>query len=238
MAIIPNEKELNVLQKEANKTKSDNEYLLSQIYPENIGDRVIKAEEDISFVVQTAVAIFIQIFDFSNFSLALKPTEVMKYLSSLYKSFDNRIALYPYLTKVKHIGSFSMYIAGLFSEDESSSILAEQSIKFALDAFSLNEEINESENLHNSIQITIHTGGPLIAGVFGIDKPSFEVVGSIIDLTNQLQNTTPPGKIQISKETFDLVSSITDFEFQKKVNRQDSSELYFVNNQAKVSEDI
>lgn len=49
------------------------------------------------------------------------------------------------------------------------------------------------------------SGGPILAGVLGSNKPVFDIIGDPINVAARLQTSDVPGKVQISKAIYDLV---------------------------------
>ena len=66
------------------------------------------------------------------------------------------------------------------------------------------------------MKIGIYTGGPLICGVIGKDKPTFEIIGKGISIAEQLQAKSAPDQIHVSQSTANLLNplnhKITEFE--------------------------
>jgi class 3 adenylate cyclase len=59
-----------------------------------------------------------------------------------------------------------------------------------------------------SVRIGINTGGPILAGVLGTDRPTFDIIGDSINIAARLQSTDVPSTIQISESTHDLIASL------------------------------
>jgi len=213
--IIRDESSLLKQQEEAEEAKKQSESLLFQILPRDIVVRLNQGEKDISFVVHSASIMFIDIVKFSEYSAALTPQEIMGNLSMLFSAFDEALAKYNLLTKIKLIGDVYMCAAGLFTPNEPPSHHAEQIIKFGLDALLQLEEINIKLNANLNVRIGVNTGGPLIAGVLGTDKPVFDIIGDPINVASRLQSTDVPGRIQISQDTYDLISTM-DFSIEPR----------------------
>ena len=206
--ILSDETELLKQQKEAEKAKADSEKLLYQILPKDIVIRLNRGEKDITFTVAHATIIFIDIVKFSDYSSSLTPQEIMGNLSVVFAAFDENIAKYLIMTKIKLIGDVYMAAAGLFSpEDQNPQIHAESTIKFAIDCLTDLEEINMKLNASLEVRIGVNTGGPVLAGVLGTDKPTFDIIGDPINVASRLQSTDIPGKVQISKATYELVQN-------------------------------
>jgi len=192
-------------QLEAEKAKKQSETLLFQILPRNIVTRLNQGEKDISFTVPSATIMFIDIVKFSEYASRLTPQEIMGNLSMIFAAFDSHIENFPMLLKIKLIGDVYMCAGGLFNPDDPPEKHAEQMVRFGLEALQVLEEINIKLNILLSIRIGVNTGGPLIAGVLGTDKPIFDIIGDPINIAARLQSTDLPGSIQISQNTYDLI---------------------------------
>jgi len=202
-------------QKEAEEAKAQSENLLFQILPRDIVIKLNRGETDISFVVPSATIIFIDIVRFSEYASTLIPELIMANLSTIFAAFDSLICKYPLLYKIKLIGDVYMAAAGLFSPDENPSSHAEQTIKFGLDVIQELEDLNMRLNANLQVRIGVNSGGPIIAGVLGTDKPVFDIIGDPINVASRLQSTDIPGRIQISQMVYDLISS-QNFEIEQR----------------------
>jgi len=213
--IIRDESDLFIQQRAAEEAKKQSENLLGQILPRDIIIRLNQGEKDISFVVPFASIMFIDIVKFSEYSATLTPQEILGNLSTVFAAFDECINKYPLLTKIKLIGDVYMCASGLFNPDEPHTTQAEQLIKFGLDALQQLEDVNMKLNANLSVRIGVNSGGPLIAGVLGTDKPVFDIIGDPINVASRLQSTCISNSIQISQATYDLVKS-QDFMIEKR----------------------
>jgi len=209
--ILRNEIELIEQQEKAQQAKKKSEDLLYQILPRDIVVRLNEGEKDISFSVPSATVMFIDIVKFSEYSALLSPQEIMGNLSIIFSAFDNLLTKYPLLTKIKLIGDVYMCAGGLFNPNSPPAQHAEQMTRFAIEAIQQLEEINVKLNANLNVRIGINTGGPLIAGVLGTDKPVFDIIGDTINVASRLQSTSIAGKIQITHATYELIQN---FEFE------------------------
>jgi PAS domain S-box-containing protein len=192
-------------QEAAEVAKAQSEKLLYEILPRDIVNRINQQEKDITFVVKSATLMFIDIQKFSQYAANLTPQEIMGNLSLIFGGFDSLLPKYPLITKIKLIGDVYMCGAGLFNPDDEPEKHAEQMIRFALEALRVLEETNVKLGANLSVRIGINTGGPIIAGVLGTDKPVFDIIGDPINIAARLQSTCVPGRVQISEDTFSLV---------------------------------
>ncbi|KAH0794384.1 Adenylate and Guanylate cyclase catalytic domain containing protein [Histomonas meleagridis] len=190
-------------QVEEAKKNSDN--LLLQILPKDIITRLNRGDKDISFTVQSSTILFIDIEKFSEYSKSLSASQIMNNLGMIFTAYDTLIKNYDLILKIKLIGDDYMAAAGLFSPDVQPNQHAMQVIKFALDCLNVIEDLNDQLDASLQVRVGINTGGPLIAGVLGTDKPLFDIIGDPINVAARLQSTDIPGLVQISQGTYELV---------------------------------
>ena len=204
--ILRDETILMKQQKDAEQAKAQSENLLFQILPRDIVIRLNRGEKDISFTVESASIIFTDVVKFSEYSKNLSPQEIMGSLSTLFATFDEIVKQYNLITKIKLIGDIYMAAAGLFApEGDPPRNHADQILRFGIDSLNELEEVNLKLNANLQLRIGINSGGPLLAGVLGTDKPVFDIIGDPINVAARLQTTDIPGKIQIPHSTFELI---------------------------------
>ncbi|EAX90800.1 Adenylate and Guanylate cyclase catalytic domain containing protein [Trichomonas vaginalis G3] len=197
--------ELISQKKQAEEAKAKSEKLLYQILPRDVVVQLNKGEKDISFVVPSATIIFIDINKFSEYSANLTPQDIMANLNHYFACIDKIAAKYNMLQKIKLIGDIYMAAAGLFNTDSPAEQHAEQTILFGLDVVATMDEINLKLDANLQIRVGINSGGPVIAGVLGTDKPVFDIIGDPINVAARLQSTCEVNRVHISQATFDLV---------------------------------
>ena len=214
--ILRDETQLMQQQKEAEAAKAQSENLLFQILPRDIVARLNSGEKDISFTVQSASIIFTDVVKFSEYASGLSPQEIMGSLSTMFAAFDVSAKKYDLITKIKLIGDIYMAAAGLFADENvTPKDHASQIIYFGLDCLVELEEVNIKLNANLQLRVGANTGGPLLAGVLGTDKPVFDIIGDPINVAARLQTTDVPGKIQIPKSTYDLICE-EDFKIEER----------------------
>jgi class 3 adenylate cyclase len=129
-------------------------------------------------------------------------------LSQIFAGFDEACAKYPLIMKIKFIGDVYMCAGGLFAPDVAPTAHAEQMIRLAFDVLQTIDDVNLRLSTLLAIRIGINTGGPILAGVLGTDRPTFDIIGDPINVAARLQSTDVPGKIQISECTQLLVANM------------------------------
>jgi PAS domain S-box-containing protein len=205
VVIFKNVSDLLAQQEAADVAKEKSEKLLYEILPRDIVNRLNQGEKDITFVVPSATLMFIDIQKFSAYTAKLSPQEIMGNLSLIFSGFDGLLLKYPLITKIKLIGDVYMCGAGLFTPDEEPRNHAAQMVHFGLEAIQSLEETNVKLEATLAVRIGVNTGGPIIAGVLGTDKPVFDIIGDPINIAARLQSTCVPNRVQISEDTYELL---------------------------------
>ena len=185
------------------RVKSDR--LLSSILPPNLVKRVQDGEKNISFGVQSATILFLDIVEFTPWCASNTAAMVMSTLNTLFRKYDENLATHPTLTKIKCIGDCYMCSGGIFVEINQPAIHAKETVEFGLEAISSIEENNKEMNLSLRIRVGINTGGPIVAGVLGTEKPTFEILGPAINMAQQMEQHGVPMKVHISRTTYELI---------------------------------
>lgn len=215
-AIFLRDQEKLITQKKiAKEEKAKSEKLLYQILPRDIVVQLNKGEKDISFVVPSATIVFIDINKFSDYASNLNPTDIMANLSTYFAYIDKIATKYNMLQKIKLIGDIYMAAAGLFNTDVPPEQHAEQTILFALECVEVLDEINTKLEANLQIRTGINTGGPVIAGVLGTDKPAFDIIGDPINVAARLQSTCEVNKVHISQDTYTVMKGF-NYDFVKR----------------------
>ena len=185
------------------KAKSDK--LLSSILPARLVPRVQAGEKNISFAVQSVTIIFMDIVSFTPWCGSEDAATVMKTLNILFKEYDSLCLHHTTMTKIKCIGDCYMGAGGIFAEINQPAVHAKDVVEFGLDAIESLEEINARINQKLQIRVGINTGGPIVAGVLGTEKPTFEILGPTINMAQQMEHHGIPMKVHISRAVYELI---------------------------------
>ena len=209
VVLMQNIENLTNQKKQAEEAKMKSEKLLYQILPRDIVLKLNKGEKDISFVVPSATIIFIDINKFSEYSKNLTPQAIMSNLSYYFAQLDKVAGKYGMIQKIKLIGDIYMAASGLFNPDSPPESHAEQAVQFSLACLDALDDVNIHLDSHLEIRIGINSGGPIIAGVLGTDKPVFDIIGDPINVAARLQSTSEVNRVHVSQATLSLINNIT-----------------------------
>ncbi|OHT07234.1 Adenylate and Guanylate cyclase catalytic domain containing protein [Tritrichomonas foetus] len=183
--------------------KSD--MLLASILPANLAKRVQQGETDICFSVQSVTISFIDIVEFTPWCGSLEASEVMLTLNNLFTRFDIIVNSKPTMTKIKCIGDCYMSAGGIFMEVNQPALHAKEVVEFGLEAIEAIESLNKEINQNLRIRVGVNTGGPIVSGVLGIGKPTFEILGPAINMAQQMEHCGVPMQVHISRYVYELI---------------------------------
>ena len=188
---------------EEERGKSD--ALLASILPPSLVVRVQKGEKNISFAVQSATILFLDIVSFTPWCASNTASMVMQTLNQMFKLLDNKLATHQTATKIKCIGDCYMCAGGIFSEVNQPNVHAKEIVEFGMESIDCVRQLDEENDLSLQIRVGINTGGPIVAGVLGTEKPTFEILGPAINMAQQMEHHGVPMHVHISRSVYELI---------------------------------
>ena len=195
--------------------KQNSDKLLSTILPPSLVGRVQEGEKNISFSVQSASILFSDIVSFTPWCGSLPAEKVMSTLNIMFKRMDSILDTKHTMTKIKCIGDCYMAAGGIFAEINQPSIHAKEVVSFGLQSIKEIIAINEEINQNLRIRVGVNTGGPIVAGVLGIGKPTFEIIGPAINRAQQMEQNGVPMNVHISYAVYELICGLS-FKFYNR----------------------
>ncbi|KAK8839186.1 hypothetical protein M9Y10_032114 [Tritrichomonas musculus] len=82
---------------------------------------------------------------------------------------------------------------------------AKEIVNFGLDALDAITDLNKELNESLKIRVGYNTGGPIIAGVLGVGKPTFEILGPAINMAQHMEHHGVPSKVHVSRSVYELI---------------------------------
>jgi guanylate cyclase len=203
--------------------KSEN--LLLMILPPIIVKKLQNGENNISFSVKSASILFLDIVSFTPWCGAHEAAYIMGTLNRMFLEFDRLVKRHDRLTKIKCIGDCYMCAGGIFDEVHQPREHASQMITFGLEMIHalqlLNIELSETLRM----RVGVNTGGPIVAGVIGIEKPTFDILGPAICLAAAMEHHGVPMAVHIPQHCYDLVFD-GNFVLQTRGNVEVKGKVY------------
>lgn len=186
------------LEEEQNKSES----LLQNILPVLIATRLKENEYPIADGFESVTILFADIVGFTPLAEKMQPEKLIILLNEMFSKFDVLTEMHK-LEKIKTIGDAYMVVGGLPKKDKDHALNV---ANFALEIRDFLSKYNSDFDQNLSIRIGIHTG-PVVAGVIGIKKFSYDVWGNTVNIASRMESHGIPGKIQVSETTYKLLEN-------------------------------
>jgi adenylate cyclase len=173
------------------------EQLLLNILPRAVVDRLKQLEGSLAERFDDVTILFADIVNFTPLAAQISPLELVNWLNQIFSAFD-RLADRYQLEKIKTIGDAYMVVGGLPLPREDH---AEAVMEMALAMQDEATRIVRTDGQQFQLRIGINTG-PVVAGVIGIKKFSYDLWGDAVNIASRMEAQGTPGKIQITKATY------------------------------------
>jgi len=181
------------------RKKSEN--LLINILPVKIATELKNQGKVEPILYKSASIMFTDFKGFTQKASSLQPAELLKRLDEIFSKFDEISGKYN-IEKLKTIGDAYM-CGGGFPEVNQTHVIdmcrAALEFQFYMESFAKNEKDKWE------LRIGIHTG-PVIAGVIGQKKFSYDVWGDAVNIASRMESAGEPGKVNVSSAVFELVN--------------------------------
>jgi adenylate cyclase len=192
----------------ADRARAEADALLANILPEAIAERLkARPGERVADSVAEASVLFGDLVGFTELAQRLGAARTVALLDQVVTEFD-RLAAAHGVEKIKTIGDGYMAVAGV------SRPLPDHLPRLARMALLLPDVVERLSAAHGvdlKIRVGI-AGGPVMAGVIGADKFSYDVWGETVNLASRLESHGLPGEIQVSGAVREALSDSFVFE--------------------------
>lgn len=184
--------------------QESSEMLLLNILPKEISEALKTEPRAIAAHYDEASILFADIVGFTPMAATMLPLTLVDLLNDVFECFDDLVDKYE-LEKIKTIGDCYMVAAGVPRQRVDH---AEALVNFALD---MQAEIGKRTfgGRRLAFRIGINSG-PVVAGVIGRRKFIYDLWGETVNMASRMESHGTSGVIQITRNTFDLVSEHFD----------------------------
>ena len=189
-------KEKELLEVEQLKT----EKLMLNILPRPIADRLKRGEKNISGSYPDVTILFSDLVGFTKMSSQTSATDLVKLLNDLFSRFDKRADALG-VEKIKTIGDAYMAVAGLpIPRPDHAALCAELALGMFEDLKAFNQENGKELDMRIGLN-----SGPVVAGVIGYTKFSYDLWGNTVNTASRMESTSKPGRVQVSPATYEAI---------------------------------
>ena len=178
----------------ADRARAEADSLLANILPEAIAERLkARPGERVADSIAEASVLFSDLVGFTQLAQRLGAERTVALLDEIVTEFD-RLAASHGVEKIKTIGDGYMAVAGVSAPRPDH---LPRLARMALRLPGVVQRLSAAHGVDLKIRIGI-AGGPVMAGVIGADKFSYDVWGETVNLASRLESHGVPGEIQVS----------------------------------------
>ncbi len=193
-------------EQELTEAHEQSERLLLNILPADIAERLKAGEYPIADRKTEVTVLFADVVGSTAIAEMLTADDLVTALDRLFSSFDD-IANEHGLEKIKTVGDNYFAVAGLTpSSSDDASAAADAALEMR------NEVANH--NFPNAGQVHMRFGlhtGPVVAGVIGKRKFSYDLWGDTVNTASRMESTAKTDAIQVSQQVYDRLKD--DYHF-------------------------
>ena len=177
----------------AERAKAETDAVLRNVLPDNVVER-LKAEPDAAIAdgFASASVLFADVSGFVAMARSLGPNKTVELLNKLVSRFDE-LAERHSVEKIKTIGDAYMVASGVPEPRADHAVVL---AGMALDMISAARDISNETGLPINIRSGM-ASGPMMAGVIGKRKFSYDVWGDPVNLASRLEQLSVPGRILV-----------------------------------------
>lgn len=175
---------------------ADSESLLHRVLPSGIAKRLKQAPQKVAFSCHNVSVIFADMVGFSDICERMPAAAVVDFLNHLYRRFDALCEHYG-IEKLKTNGDQYIAVAGVHAPFQQP---ASRACQFA-DA--MHEEMHRVASAYG-LPVTLRIGiasGPVVAGVIGSNRVSFDIWGKTVNLAARLEASGAPQTTTVCENT-------------------------------------
>ena len=173
---------------------------------------------------EMVTVMFADIVGFSEITDNLTPENLLHELNEFFLYFDKIIDSYQ-IEKIKTMGDAYMCAGGISHKNLTNPV---DVVRLALDVQNHQKKLIEKKPNLWSMRVGIHTG-PVIAGVLGEKKLSFDIWGHTVNVASRLETSCQRDRINVSGTTYEKIKKYFDCEYNGKVpNTTDDVSSYIV----------
>lgn len=191
--------------------------LLKNIFPEKILNDLATGGKYAPKRIDHGVVLFTDFVDFSTKAKHVSPLKLINKLESYFTKFDEIISKYN-LEKIKTIGDSYMALAGVTEKEPFPAVRA------CLAAIEIRDYMKDQRDVAIAlkrdfweVRVGLHMG-PLVAGIIGDKKYSFDVWGDTVNIASRAETASKGGEITITSSIRNEVLEYFELESRGKID--------------------
>ena len=184
--------------------------------------------DDIADFHTSVTVLMSDIVGFTAWCGEVSPKTVIESLSAYFQVLDD-IAESLSVYKVETIGDGYQAICGApLPHENHGEVMAEFALKMVRTLPHMREIGREDFNIRVGIN-----SGPIATGVIRADRPRWQLFGDTVNYASRMESTSHPGRIQVSRSTYDLLLLNNRFDLERRglqeIKGKGTQETFFLN---------
>ncbi len=210
------------------KEKSDT--LLTNMLPDEAARELKETGRVRSMNFDMATVLFSDFKGFTKIANRISADALIQELDKYFSEFDKIVDKYN-VEKIKTIGDAYMCAGGIPKKNTTNPIeVVAVALEMQYRLSEMQKELPDRSELWG-VRIGVHTG-PVIAGVLGSKKFSYDIWGDSVNIANRMESSGEVGRVNVSESTYLLIRDIFDCEYRGKIpvkGMEEKMDMYFVN---------
>jgi class 3 adenylate cyclase len=191
------------------REKERSERLLLNVLPAPIAARLEEQQDVIADGFPEVTVLFADLVDFTRRSQPSSPQQVVQVLDELFTAFDQLTRRHG-LEKIKTIGDAYMVAGGLPTpRPDHAQAVADLALAMQMEV----PRRADPNGRPLQVRIGIDTG-PVVAGVIGTDKFSYDLWGDTVNTASRMESTGVAGCIQVTDRAYQRLRD--SYRFQRR----------------------
>lgn len=230
-AFIMSLKKLDQKNKIIEKEKERSDELLLNILPAEVMEELKETGKTKAKNYDLVTVLFADFANFTTITEEMPPEELVSSIDDYFKMIDAIVTAHK-VEKIKTVGDAYICADGLSNSSSSNPVTM---IDVALEIIEAMEEKNKTRKANGKICFEMRLGihsGPLVAGVVGVKKFAYDIWGDTVNTAARMQESSEPGKINISGTTRELVKHRFACTYRGRMEAKHKGliDMYFVDN--------
>ncbi len=177
--------------------RAHTERLLSYSMPQQAVARLKRGEQQIADAFLEAVVLFVDLAGFTDVSKRIGPRQTVRVLDRIFTAFDD-IVTRAGLERVKTMGDGYLVIGGVGEQRQADLGKAAEAAHAMIAAV---ERAAGEFGLPLALRAGLHVG-PVIGGVIGRERPTYDYWGDTLNIASRLEVTGEPGEVHCSEAVY------------------------------------
>ena len=209
--------------------KKRSDHLLLNILPAEIAEELKESGYAKAQHLPMVTVLFTDFKGFTELSEKMTPEELVDEMHACFSVLDDIMTEFG-VEKIKTIGDAYMAAGGVPTQTPTHALDVVKAAISSQQFMTKRAEERKSKGLNFfEMRLGIHSG-PVVAGIVGTKKFQYDIWGDTVNTAARMEQHSEPGKINISKETYELVKDEIICDYRGKILAKGKGEIdmYYV----------